>query len=61
MKEKLLFIIRFNMFNKVGGIELENVFLFVQTTTNQVQVKIPHDSTTFMGKIIQYISVQNIK
>ena len=58
MKEKLLVIIRPN---KIGGAQLENVFLFVQiysiytdfywqTTTNRVQLNIPNNSKTFMGK-----------
>ena len=57
MKEKLLVIIRPN---KIGGAQLENVYLFVkiysiytdfywQTTTNRVQLNIPNDSKTFMG------------
>ena len=61
MKEKLLVIIRHN---KIDGVQLENVFLFVQmiyliytgfywqTTTNWVQLNIPNDSKTFMGKTI---------
>ena len=60
MKRKLLVIIRPN---KIGGAQLENVLLFVQiyslytdfywqTTTNRVQLNIPNDSKTFMGKTI---------
>ena len=65
MKEKLLVIIRPN---KMGGAQLENVFLFVQnysiytdfywqTTTNRVQLNIPNDSKTFMGKTIHTLGV----
>ena len=65
MKEKLLVIIRPN---KIGGAQLENVYLFVkiysiytdfywQTTTNRVQLNIPNDSKTFMGKSIHTIGV----
>ena len=65
MKEKLLFIIRPN---KICGTQLGNVFLFVQiysiytdfhqqTTTNRVQVNIPNESKTFMGKTIHTLGV----
>ena len=65
MKEKLLVIIKPN---KIGGAQLENVFLVVQiysiytdfywqTTTNRVQLNIPNDSKTFMGKTIQTVGV----
>ena len=65
MKEKLLVIIRPN---KIGGAQLENVFLFVQiysiytafywqTTTNRVQLNIPNLSQTFMDKTIHTLSV----
>ena len=59
MKEKLLVIIRPS---KISGAQLENVFLFVQiysiytdfTGKQQqiVQLNIPNDSKTFMGKTI---------
>ena len=64
MKEKLLVIIRPN---KIGGAQLENVFLFVQiysiytnywqTTTNRVQLNIPNLSQTFMDKTIHTLGV----
>ena len=65
MKEKLLVIIRPN---KIGGAQLENVFLFVQiysiytdfycqTTSNRVQLNIPNDSKPFLGKTIHTLGV----
>ena len=65
MKEKLEVFISPN---KIGGAQLENVFLFVQiyliytdfywqTTTNRVQLNIPNDSKTFMGKTIHTLGV----
>ena len=53
---------------KISGAQCENVFLFVQiysiytdfywqTTTNQIQLNIPNDSKTFMGKTIHTLSV----
>ena len=68
MKEKLLLIVRPN---KISGAQLENVFRFVQiypvytdfywqTTTNRVQLNIPNDSKTFMGKTIHTLGVWNV-
>ena len=65
MKENLLFIIRPN---KICGLQLGNVFLFVQiysiytdfhqqSTTNRVQVNIPNEFKTFMGKTIHTLGV----
>ena len=65
MKEKLLVAIRPN---KICGTQLGNVFLFVQiysiytdfhqqTTRNRVQVNIPNESKTFMGRTIHTLGV----
>ena len=65
MKEKLLVIIRPN---KIGGEQLENVFLFVQiysiytdfywqTTTNRAQLNISDDLKIFMGKTVHTLGV----
>ena len=73
MKEKLLVIIRPN---KIGGAQLENVFLFVQIYWAQLEnvflfvqiywiytftLNIPNDSKTFMGKTIHTLGQTSSK